>query len=237
MAEHFLRQIRLIQSEGPYYLGGLCAGGVIAFEAALQLEAQGQEVGLVTVFDAVHPRARACRTSMAARWGRLSLEDAPSTTRDRFGGRTLLASRRLGQRGIREVSGLLRLLLGRLRFRLLRQALDSGRALPPFVGNLGADWIYGLAELDYVPAARLLAPLLLFRAGGSGSLLPWFSDPTWGWDQSVQGRLEVVDVAGGHTEMFLRPHVTILAEHIIRRVILSRDLGVHARSRGREAAL
>jgi thioesterase domain-containing protein len=51
MAEHYIREIRSVQPEGPYHLGGLSFGGSVAFEMARQLHAQGQEVGLVALFD------------------------------------------------------------------------------------------------------------------------------------------------------------------------------------------
>lgn len=51
MAAHYLSEIRSVQPEGPYYLGGLSFGGAVAFEMAQQLRAQGQEVGLVALFD------------------------------------------------------------------------------------------------------------------------------------------------------------------------------------------
>jgi aspartate racemase len=51
MAAHYIREIQSVQAEGPYYLGGLSFGGAVAFEMAQQLHAQGQEVGLVALFD------------------------------------------------------------------------------------------------------------------------------------------------------------------------------------------
>lgn len=47
LAEHSVREIRLVQPEGPYYLSGNCMGGLPAFEAARQLQAAGAEVALV----------------------------------------------------------------------------------------------------------------------------------------------------------------------------------------------
>ncbi|GAA2591447.1 thioesterase domain-containing protein [Streptomyces axinellae] len=47
IAAHNIRQIQLIQSEGPYYLAGNCMGGLPAFETARQLQAAGHQVGLV----------------------------------------------------------------------------------------------------------------------------------------------------------------------------------------------
>ena len=61
MAAYYLQQVRLIQPEGPYFLGSLCAGGMIAFDMALQLEAQGLPVGFVALLDAPGPRMRSSR--------------------------------------------------------------------------------------------------------------------------------------------------------------------------------
>ena len=41
MAAYHIDKIRSVQPQGPYLVGGMCAGGVIAFEIALQLQRQG----------------------------------------------------------------------------------------------------------------------------------------------------------------------------------------------------
>jgi len=51
MAAHYIEEIRRVQPEGPYHLGGLSFGGAVAFEMARQLRAQNQEVALVALFD------------------------------------------------------------------------------------------------------------------------------------------------------------------------------------------
>jgi thioesterase domain-containing protein/malonyl CoA-acyl carrier protein transacylase/acyl carrier protein len=51
MAVHYIKEIRTLQPEGPYYLGGYCLGGGIALEMAQQLHAQGQEVPLLAMFE------------------------------------------------------------------------------------------------------------------------------------------------------------------------------------------
>ena len=43
----YIEDIRDIQPHGPYYLGGTCFGGLVAFEMACILRDQGEEVGLV----------------------------------------------------------------------------------------------------------------------------------------------------------------------------------------------
>ncbi len=54
VATRYLAEIQAVQPEGPYLLGGACAGGLIAFEMARQLESRGRELaGPVIVFDSV----------------------------------------------------------------------------------------------------------------------------------------------------------------------------------------
>src|SRR5207237_4737555 len=52
MAVHYVSEIRKVQPEGPYHLGGYCFGGLVAFEMAQQLRRQGQNAALVAMFNA-----------------------------------------------------------------------------------------------------------------------------------------------------------------------------------------
>jgi amino acid adenylation domain-containing protein/FkbH-like protein len=51
LAIEYVRLMRAIQPEGPYYIGGMCEGARIAFDMARVLEAQGQQVALLAIFD------------------------------------------------------------------------------------------------------------------------------------------------------------------------------------------
>ena len=51
MAESYLREIRELQPEGPYYLGGFCMGGQVAVEIAQRLVRDGEQVNLLFVID------------------------------------------------------------------------------------------------------------------------------------------------------------------------------------------
>jgi amino acid adenylation domain-containing protein len=51
MAAYYLEELKKFQPEGPYYLGGYCMGGTIAYEMACRLEQQGDSVALVAMFD------------------------------------------------------------------------------------------------------------------------------------------------------------------------------------------
>ena len=50
-AAHYVEEIRTVQPRGPYYLGGTSLGGIVAFEMAQQLVAQGERVGLLALID------------------------------------------------------------------------------------------------------------------------------------------------------------------------------------------
>ncbi|MCB9100062.1 MAG: SDR family NAD(P)-dependent oxidoreductase [Anaerolineales bacterium] len=51
MAALYLKEIKTVQPEGPYLLGGYCMGGTVALEMAQQLEAEGQKVAMLALFE------------------------------------------------------------------------------------------------------------------------------------------------------------------------------------------
>jgi thioesterase domain-containing protein len=51
MASEYLQELTTVQPEGPYHLGGWSMGGVIAFEMARQLTAQGKSVAPLVLID------------------------------------------------------------------------------------------------------------------------------------------------------------------------------------------
>lgn len=51
MAAAHIKAMRAIQSEGPYLLGGWCNGGLVAYEMARQIQAEGQAVDLLVLMD------------------------------------------------------------------------------------------------------------------------------------------------------------------------------------------
>jgi amino acid adenylation domain-containing protein len=72
MAAAHIRLVRSIQPQGPYLLGGFCNGGLVAYEMARQLEAQGQRVDhLVLVVPAYPPVLHALARGVIQRMGAL----------------------------------------------------------------------------------------------------------------------------------------------------------------------
>ena len=58
-AADYIAEIRQVQPEGPYMLGGFSGGGIIAYEIAHQLEAAGEKISLIAMLDTPLPQRRA----------------------------------------------------------------------------------------------------------------------------------------------------------------------------------
>jgi amino acid adenylation domain-containing protein len=63
-ATFYIGQMRAVQPQGPYYIGGYCAGGIIAYEIARQLKASGQQVGLLALFETYTSEGVVPKTSL-----------------------------------------------------------------------------------------------------------------------------------------------------------------------------
>lgn len=55
IATYHLSEIRKLQPEGPYLLGGICFGSFVALEMAQQLRAEGEQVALLAILDGQSP--------------------------------------------------------------------------------------------------------------------------------------------------------------------------------------
>ncbi len=63
VAEQYVRELRRMQPEGPYALGGYCFGGNVAHEMARLLEEQGQRVSLLALMNSSPPNCSYDRVS------------------------------------------------------------------------------------------------------------------------------------------------------------------------------
>ncbi len=216
MAACYVDAMRRRQPTGPYLLGGMCAGGLIAYEMAIQLTRAGQRVELVAVLDAATPQASQRPLRIAkqrtARFA-LLLESARKKYPSMLPRWLHIAKKTAGKvaNAMRwEMASRLRGLATRWRFRLLEATLKGGKRWPRLIPELTVREIYGMAESRYRPATSNDLPVLLVRAtAGNGADTPYrdiYADEDLGW-QAVVGQLTVVDVAGGHASMLQEPFV------------------------------
>jgi amino acid adenylation domain-containing protein len=226
MAADYVRQILRIRSEGPFFLGGLCNGGMVAFEVALQLEALGLPVGLVALLDAPSPGMRR-KTSQTYRQGFARFTDTLRTTEgsnqfSRLFGMSRRALRKLGSFLVYESTSRVGNIADSIRIRTLRWTLDHGRRPPRFVGRMPAQIVLRFARGEYDPSRLLIGRAILIRATqGSGSdepLIVRSRDPLFDWGKRVAGAIEAVDAPGGHSSMIQEPHVGSVAQYLTRQM-------------------
>ena len=203
IAEQLVQSIRERRPEGPYMLGGWCAHGLLAFETARQLQAQGQEVAQVVLLETVNP----VRMKQYSGWKRIIaraqlkfhllkfeyayLQQLSSTqTREYIAGRTSQKLARIRQS--------------------LRRVLKAAKFYPeldnPAAGN-PRDVLYA-AAVKYCPKPYR-GPVVLIRSMkrtfGFGRVLDL------GWSELLGDDLEICETPGNHYTIYMEPNVDALA--------------------------
>ena len=64
IAAHYVSEVKAFEPKGPYYLGGYCSGGTLAYEMAQQLRSQGIKVELVVMLETYNIQQRKRVSSM-----------------------------------------------------------------------------------------------------------------------------------------------------------------------------
>lgn len=228
MAARYLDELRRLRPTGPYYLGGLCAGGVVAFEMASQLEQSGERAELVMLLEAVPPTTRRkpfLETSRRLRdlrnlWsrGRGTPQDSATTSSAATAVDPWLGTARKLRRYVEYVVASNVTALGTAgRLQLLRHVLERGARWPAYVPSLTVRDVYegarGRHEPKLVHAPRVVLVKASSPHSGKGDtpLSEMYADPMLGWDRYVSGSIDTIEVQGGHTSMLQEPWVASLA--------------------------
>lgn len=230
MAALYIEHVRRKQPKGPYLLGGMCAGGVVAYAMATQLVQAGERVDLVAIIDGGTPQAEVKAGLRARQRGeRLAkaLADARATD-----GSPIVRAWSMFSTIVRkacggfawEVSSRLNRLQTRLRFYLLCMLLTRKKSWPKLIPALTFREIYLAAESRYVPERLANAGVVLIRSTtniASAAPNPEFeiddtpyielyADETFGWG-GITDKLIIADVDGGHSSMLWEPYVKSVA--------------------------
>jgi amino acid adenylation domain-containing protein len=179
MAERYVSEIKDKQPKGPYRLGGGSMGGVVAFEIARKLQARGERVELLAMFDSEMPQ---WHDREAGRERELFDGNAGALLR-RVSASLTSRGKALADRSW--VSG----------YRLLK------RALPHSLRYRHLEWISLRAYQAYVPG-DYDGEVTLFLASDGRSGRDF--DPTLGWGEVVGDRVRVVPVGGTHANLISR---------------------------------
>ena len=193
MAEQYIEEIQRIQPHGPYFLGGGSLGGIVALEMAQRLQADGETIGLLTMFDSWGPTwfSTEHQPAAPARFWRRIEGHVRRTQREGAVGEAKL----LYRRGIDR-------LLGYGRLAAARVLRVTGSELPHNLRYFYVEQANLAALRRYVPKVYQ-GDIVLFRALDDPDAD--FSDPTMGWTASVQGQIEVIDAPGTHNSLVHDP--------------------------------
>jgi thioesterase domain-containing protein len=217
MARHCVQTLQRQQPHGPYFLGGLCAGGEIAFEAARQLEAQGEVVEAVLLLDAVPPTTPQRPWRLASqRWRRFSAVLVQPQRHRRAPWRQAVG--KVGNLLRYEATHALQWISVSVRQRLLEHVVANRLAWPAWVPSLSVREIYNIgARANYRPGT-VRAPVVLAKTAAEDETergSEGVSDPFLGWRDFALGRLDVINAPGGHGGMLQEPHVDRFARQLI----------------------
>lgn len=215
MAAHHVRKIRGVQPRGPYFIGGMCAGGVIAFEIARQLQAAGETVGLVALLESADVEAKFQRSPVVHPQPPTG---APSAPVPKPTPGPLRRAAVLGGKVVRKARRHASDAWLAARMTLYRHYVDRGVEPPAFLGRPHVRIVYRFAESSYRPRKPYQGALTLFRAtsgiGGDRPFQEVYNDPLLGWASRATEGVRPIDVPGGHASMFREPNVRVLAQHI-----------------------
>jgi amino acid adenylation domain-containing protein len=195
------RQIRALRESlprGPYLLAGRCANGVLAYEMAQQLHAQGENVPVVVMIDSFNP----ARWRFASGWEAYLRRAEIGFSRARFHVANLASLSRT------QKVDYLKEHVESLSQRWLARTASSSE------GGEDAGKITLDAVRKYEPQPYP-GTVILFRARQrpSGD----HADAAHGW-KPLAANLEVVDVPGNHDDMLLDPNVGVMSAYLSARL-------------------
>jgi thioesterase domain-containing protein len=204
-ASHYIQQIRTLQSEGPYFLGGYCAGGKIALEMAHQLRGQNSDVALLAVIDAYAPGYLKLRPWMER-----------STNRVRY---HLDNLKRLGVKGkLDYVVDKGEIVLARGGRRLKRIITKASRTIPHSAPNL----LEVQPEEEIQTEERRLSrnyprkvyPGKITVFAPTEGLDSYYHDLHMGWKSWAAGEIEIHEVPGKFASITVEPSIPVLAQQL-----------------------
>ena len=197
MAAAYVEEVRTVQPIGPYFLGGGSMGGTVALEMAQQLQAKGERVALVAMFDTYGPHYFDFYASQEVH--------------GRSGSRTLNA--------VRHHARNLHALSARAGYDYIHSRASArfndkyrhwmcsvyraaGLPLPHNLRYFALERLNVDMLLKYVPETYT-GRIVLFRALVQPDGV--YQEPMLGWSSIARGPFEVVNIPGTHNNLIEQP--------------------------------
>jgi len=202
LAAHYIKEMRILQPEGPYFLAGFSFGGIVAYEMAQQLVTQNQKVALLVLFDTRSPA--------------LSVKSLGFNTFE-------IHLKKLSQLEMKEK---LAYIMMKVKYKIQKTL----KWIKPFFLKVAEKFYlkfklpmpYALHYSLIVEANNKLASdyalqvypgqVTLFRTTDQAVKYEQFSD--LGWSALALGGVEIQEVPGNHLDMLQEPHVQVVAKKL-----------------------
>ncbi|MDB6033840.1 MAG: amino acid adenylation protein [Verrucomicrobiales bacterium] len=211
MAESYLADLKAFQPHGPYYIGGYCFGGIVAYEMARRLEENNEEVGLLALINSMPPNS----SYMQFRWSpSLTCKFAKNVCLRTF--KSLQAHpHKLGE----YLRWRMRLLARRLqpskrvsRGEQAEAAIDEFIDLSQYTEDQRKLWGIHVRALAKYKPKPFGGRVTLFRS--PVHLLFCSFDPEYGWGDLALGGVDVRIIPGVHETIMEEPNVRVLAREM-----------------------
>jgi thioesterase domain-containing protein len=202
IAARYIHAIRTLQPHGPYHLAGESFGGVVAYEMAQQLQATGEEVAIVALFDA---------------WMSNGYAGMPVSQRLK------LHLQLLSKHGLSHCTRIMQRRLQKVQQQLVAQLYRTHQQVQIRLGRLPQvvsesvqndirAEVREQASQSYIPQPYS-GKLLLFRAAERNEF-EVDQNQDMGWGHLAVGDLHIFDIPGDHLGILKDPNVRILAEKL-----------------------
>jgi len=222
LAALYLEEIRSVQPQGPYLLGGYCFGGWVAFEIAQRLQAQGETVSLLALVqrsgtDPIYQRyqpaianlRRQCQ-QISTRWNTHQQHLSHLNLAEQFQYGTDLTARVL-RKTLSKLSG------GKMASPS-HKSKPKQKNLEKSVNDTAEQRAQVIETLDvamenYRPAPYSGQVALFFAR--EGNMRSWVFARA-GWGNLLTGKVEIHDLPGDHHTVLEEPQVQALATKLRR---------------------
>ncbi|MFB1485352.1 amino acid adenylation domain-containing protein, partial [Corallococcus sp. RDP092CA] len=206
MAALYLASVRQVQPHGPYHLAGWSLGGIIAFEMARQLRAEGEEVALLASIDAytvqhMVPDKQPEQVLEEMLTSELTFMLATTTGGDPMELRERISRMTQAER--------------------VNYFYEVGSQSDSQIAEVGVDRVRNLYRVfeftsrafTSYDAKPLDGKLVLLRASQRPD-----TREDHGWEGLVSGGVEVVDMPGSHMTMMRKPLIANVAKELQARI-------------------
>jgi amino acid adenylation domain-containing protein len=223
MAAHYIEAMKTVQPEGPYLLGGWSLGGIVAYEMAQQLAAQGQRIRHLLMLDSAINGVR--RENVGRDEETPDDEDAQDAEilMGTINGHLPISLEELQRlHGDERIDFILKKAISMNFLPPDFEVAQARQGLTVFKTNLRAmaqyvPQVYSGAVTLFRTAEWLASPPF-DEPSKNGQMLDATRDPTMGWGELAARGVQIIDVPGEHATMLNYPHVETLARRITAHI-------------------